>query len=260
MTPPLVDTHCHLFAGLDDGPRDDAEALEMCRLAHAEGTRFVAALAHQNERYKENTPDRLRLACRRLHAGLREAGLDLEVFPTAEVTLHPDMELSWRKGQLLSVGDHGRYLLVEMPHNLFVDLRRFARSFREQGVRLIIAHPERSEELLHDAGRIEELIEAGCLVQVSSGSVAEPRSGRDAKALKSWVRRGVVHLLGSDGHRPGRRPPVMAAAYRQVVRWAGSAAAERICSSQGRAVLQGQRLRVPRPQPQKTWRWLPTLW
>jgi protein-tyrosine phosphatase len=54
---PLVDIHCHLLAGLDDGPRTPEDALEMCRIAYADGIRIIAAGAHQNDHYPENTPD-----------------------------------------------------------------------------------------------------------------------------------------------------------------------------------------------------------
>src|SRR5262249_37656077 len=153
-------------------------------------------------------------------------GIPLTVFPCAEVMAHPEMEASWRDGTLLSVADRREYLLVEMPHGLFVDLRATARSFRQIGIRLILAHPERHAELLHDAGQIEHLIRAACLVQVPPKSVTAPPTSSDARALKSWVKRGVVHLLGSDGHSLNRRPPRVADAYRQMGRWAGTAAAD----------------------------------
>ncbi len=60
---PLIDIHCHLLAGLDDGPATQEEALAMCRLAYAEGTRMAAATAHQNDHWPDVTPERIRLAC-----------------------------------------------------------------------------------------------------------------------------------------------------------------------------------------------------
>jgi protein-tyrosine phosphatase len=148
-----------------------------------------------------------------------------------------------------------------MPRGLFVDLRPTARSLRQAGLRPILAHPERQAELLHEPGLIEELIAAGCLVQVSSGSVTDPKTSADARALRAWFRRGVVHLLGSDGHSPRRRAPHMAAAYRQIARWAGEAVAARVCGTNGTAVLHGLPLRVapPEPRPRALW-WLPRLW
>src|SRR5689334_10315880 len=119
---PLADMHCHLLAGLDDGPRQDEEALAMCRLAVAEGVRLAAATAHQNERWPTVDPAAIREATRRLARRLQEAGLPLTVFPCAEVMVHPGLAGSWREGRLLSVADRGRYLLIELPHHLFVDL------------------------------------------------------------------------------------------------------------------------------------------
>lgn len=256
---PLVDMHCHLLAGVDDGPRTEDEALEMCRIAYTEGIRLSAALAHQNERWSAVTPPLIRDRVRHLTQRLRERDIALSVFPCSEVMARPDLEAAWERGELLSVADRGGYLLVEMPHNLFVDLRQIAISLRRAGVRLILAHPERTPELLHDAGRIEQLIQAGCLIQVSSGSVTEPLTNQDSRALKSWFRRGVVHLMGSDGHSLQRRRPRMAEAYRQVARWAGVGTADRVFSTNATAIVHGLPLRVPDPAP-RTGHWFVRFW
>jgi protein-tyrosine phosphatase len=256
---PLVDMHCHLLAGLDDGPRTEEEALAMCRIAYAEGTRMACALAHQNERWSAVTPDVIRQAAGRLAEQLRQAGVPLTVFPCAEVMARPDLDAAWREGQLLSVGDRGQYLLVEMPHNLFVDLRGLVRQLGEAGVRLILAHPERHEELLDDPRPLEELVRAGCLVQVSTRSITDPPDRGRGRQLKDWFRRGLVHVLGSDGHSPRRRSPLMKDAYRQVVRWLGAAAADRVCSTNGISVLQGLPLRVPEVEPRSR-SWFARFW
>ena len=140
-----------------------------------------------------------------------------------------------------------------------MDLGETVKNLRRLGVRPILAHPERNEELLHDPGRIEQLIRFGCLVQVSSKSLTSPSSSRDAKALRSWVRRGVAHLLGSDGHSVVKRPPKMLDAYRRIRRWAGSVVADRITSTNGLAVLQGLPVRVAEPQPRRSG-WFSKLW
>jgi protein-tyrosine phosphatase len=256
---PLVDLHCHLLAGLDDGPRTDADALAMCRTAYAEGIRLACATAHQNERWAAVTPQRIRDAARRLAEQLREAAVPLTVFPCAEVMARPDLGAAWRAGQLLGVAGRQQWLLVEMPHGLFVDLMPAARQLAAEGVRLILAHPERHAELLDDPAPLEELVRAGCLVQVSTASITEPPGPQAGRQLREWFRRGLVHVLGTDGHSPQRRPPRMADAYRQVVRWAGVAVADRVGSTNGLAVLQGLPLRVPEPAPRPR-RWLPRLW
>ena len=149
---PLADLHCHLLAGLDDGPRTVDEALAMCRLAYEEGTRLVAALAHQSERWSKVTPEVIRQGVRQLAQNLEQAQLPLAVYPAAEVMASPDLEALWAAGQLLSVADRKRFLVVEMPRHLFVDLVPTVRHLCQAGVRVILTHPEQHPELLHDSG------------------------------------------------------------------------------------------------------------
>jgi protein-tyrosine phosphatase len=255
---PLVDIHCHLLAGLDDGPRTLEDALSMCALARSEGVGMMSATAHQNEQWSDVTPERIRQATAQLRGALAAAGNSVAVFPCAEVMAAPETVAAWRAGNLLSVGDHGQYMLLEMPRGLFVDLGPLVRALRQAGVRVILAHPERERDLLHVPGLVEELIAEGCLVQVSSASVAAPRKREDTRALRQWFRRGMVHLLGSDGHSVKRRPPLMAAAYERIVQWVGPAVAERVGRTHGMAVLHGLPLRVPEPAPcVRRWWWLP---
>lgn len=256
---PLVDMHVHLLAGLDDGPRTREDAVQMCRAAFAEGVRMVAAGAHQNEEYPDVSPEVLRSATQQLVQDLQRHGVDVTAFPNAEVMAHPEMVGSWKAGKLLSVADRRQYMLVEMPHGLFVDLRAIVVQLREQGIRPILAHPERQPELLHESGVIEELVRLGCLVQVSSGSLTSPRERRDQQALRRWLKRGLVHVLGSDGHSVHRRPIKMAEAYQLITRWAGTAVADRVCSTNGMAILQGLPFRAPEP-PARSKSWFSRFW
>jgi protein-tyrosine phosphatase len=154
----------------------------------------------------------------------------------------------------LTVADRGKNLLLEFPHHLYLDVRNLVRTLFKCGVRPILAHPERTPELLHDPGRVEELIGLGALVQVSTGSVTHPADARAERALKGWLRRGVVHLIGSDGHSPHRRPPKLAEAAQKIRRWAGDVVADRVCGTHGTAILQGLPLNVPPPEPpRRSW-------
>ena len=256
---PLVDMHCHLLAGLDDGPRTMEAAVEMCAIAYAEGVRLMAAGAHQNERWKDNTPAVIHQATGALEQALRDQGIAMSVFPCAEVMAHPQTSEHWRAGNLLSVADRKEYLLLEMPHGVFVELLPTVRRLRAFGLRPILAHPEREPRFLHEPGEIEALIEAGCLVQVSSRNVTDPKTAADGRALKDWFRRGIVHVLGSDGHSVHRRPPHLAEAYRRISEWLDPAQADRIASGNGLAIVHGLPLRIPRPAPRSTARWWSSL-
>jgi len=251
---PLADTHVHLLAGLDDGPRTADEALEMCRMLVSEGARAATALAHQHPRYPQNTADRLAAAATDLSDRLRQENILLSLHPTGEVMLSPDLLADWHAGKIQSVGGHRRFLLAEMPHDTFLDVRPLAATLRGLGVRLVIAHAERYPELLQDPGMAEGLIASGCLIQVTAAQLAAPPSAADERALKDWAKRGVIHLLGSDGHRIGAREPRMRAGYEVLARWAGQPAADRIGGIWGMALLQGLPMNVPPPAPRsRSW-------
>jgi protein-tyrosine phosphatase len=258
---PLVDIHVHLLAGLDDGPRTIDEAVAMCRTASAEGVQAMAATAHQNPRWKDVTPERIREATVELQGALQRERVPVAVYPNAEVMAEPGTPAAWRAGKLLSVGGRGRYLLVEMPRGTFVDLLPTVRCLRENGVRTILAHPEKEPDFLHGDGTIESLIEAGCLVQVSASSVTEPKNREDRVALRGWFKRRMVHLLASDGHSPVKRPPRMAEAHREICRWVGGLAADRIAGGNGMAILNGERVRTAPPlQAQRSWFSVSSWW
>lgn len=253
MMPPLADTHCHLLAGLDDGPRTPEDAIAMCKKAYAQGVRYSVALAHQNDEYPLNTPDRIREAFGRLEADLRAADLPYNVVVCSEVMVSPDMLDAYDRGELLTVGGHGKYILLEMPHGLCVELGWIVERFVAKGVRPILAHAERSPELLEDTEAVEKLIRQGCIIQVSTRSITHPSSSSEARTLKDWFRRGVAHVLGSDGHSLRRRPPDMADAYRVVRGWAGQPTADRVASIFGLAVLHGLPLKLPAVEPPRSW-------
>lgn len=257
---PFVDMHCHLVAGADDGPRRLDDAVAMCRILQEEGVGAVHALAHQNESYPDVTPDLIRAGIRALAERLKEERIPVFVIPGAEIMATPTLEQDWERGSLLSIGDRGQYVLIEMPHGLYVDLRESVWRLSQHGLRVVLAHPEQSPELLHGEGRLEQLIDLGCVTCVSAANVVQMQSPADLRRLKDWFRRGLVHVMGSDGHSPHRRPPFMAAACRTAASWIGEAAADRVCALNGMAILQGLPLKLPAPRPKGALSWLPRFW
>jgi protein-tyrosine phosphatase len=251
---PLVDVHCHLLAGLDDGPKDWEQAIAMCQLAWNDGVRAIAATAHQNPQWPNVTPSRILLETDQLMQRLQAEQLPLAVYPTAEVMIGPDIEIDLECDRLLTISNLMRYLLVELPHGMFLDLRDMVSRMLKMGVRPILVHPERHPELLFGNDVVEDLILRGCLIQVNADSITQQTHPQVTEALRSWARRGIIHLIASDGHSTTRRKPGVSAAYNQIAEWTDWATADRICSTNGMAVLEGLPLKTPRPTPRKrTW-------
>jgi protein-tyrosine phosphatase len=245
---PLVDLHCHLLAGLDDGPASLDEAVLMCRIAYEDGTRCIAATAHLGPDWPRGTAALILEKTRELAARLDELGIPVSVFPSAEIAVQGDLEAAWTRGDLFGVGGRTEYCLLEIPYHRFVDLRRLVNRLQRHGVRPIVAHPERYPELLDEAGAVEDLIAGGALMQVTAAAISSPPDWSTAMTIRRWVESGMVHLVGSDGHSPVRRPPQMAEAYRELAVWVGSDQADRMCGLHGLAVLEGRPLRLPRPR------------
>lgn len=244
----LIDTHCHLCPGIDDGPETLETAVEMCRVAWEDGTCWMAATAHQGGYWPDVVPRMIRAAAGDLRRALERQGIPMTLRPAGEVMVCQETLDQWSNGELLTVANQGKYLLLEFPHGLYIDIRELASALIRGGVRPILAHPERCPELLHNDRRMDELIGQGCLVQVVAESVVNPSNRAEQRALKRWFNRGVVHLIGSDGHSLRRRPPGLSESYRVIRGWVGTRAADRICGTNGLTVLQGHPLRVPSPR------------
>lgn len=242
---PFVDIHIHLLAGLDDGPKTMEDSLEMCRIACAEGTGSVAALAHQGEGWPDNSPERIRAAAAALQTALKEAGIPLATHPSAEVMLHLDLEEGLDGNRFLTLADRGKYLLVEFPPNVALDFRPMAEQLLDRGLTPVIAHIERYPDLFMRADAVEDLVRGGCVVQVNAASIVSPYDRPFERTLKDMLRRNLVHVVASDGHNTGRRPPLMRAAFDKVAKWAGPGTADRLFSIGGNAILNGLPLRVP---------------
>lgn len=256
---PFVDLHVHLLAGLDDGPATREMAIAMCRQMVDQGTRTAVAVAHQSEYFPGVSATRIRDAVSLLREDLRASDIDLLVHPAGEIMACPELVRLWHSGSLMSLADQQNYLLVEMPHRFFVDLRPLLQELAHAHLQLVLAHAERTEELLFDPGRIEGLISLGTFVQVNAESVTDPPNGRFIRSLRDWFRRGIVHALGSDGHSPDRRPPHMADAVKRVRRWVGETAADRISNTLPRLLLRQTPIAPPPPLP-ITRRWWGRFW
>ena len=112
---PLVDIHCHLLPAIDDGATDSAESLAMARLAVADGITTVIVTPHQLGNYGRNAGEAIRTQCRQLQEFLDGHGVALQVLPGADVRIEPDMIRRIRAGDVLTLADRRKHVLLEVP-------------------------------------------------------------------------------------------------------------------------------------------------
>jgi protein-tyrosine phosphatase len=207
---PVIDLHCHVLPGIDDGPATIEGSLELARAAAAAGTRTIAATPHVSWEYP-NDAGTIALLTEQLNERLRREGIALEVKRGAEVALTRVTDIPAEELARLSLGS-GRWLLLEPPFAAAIPgLGALVASLQDGGHRIVIAHPERCEAFHRDRSSLAKLVDAGALVSITAGSLAG-RFGRPARRMAlDLVRDGLVHNVASDAHDAVRRPPSISA-------------------------------------------------
>ena len=250
--PGFADLHCHLMDGMDDGPRSPEESVALCRSAVQEGASCSAATVHQLGSFAHNTRSRILESFERLQRNLSEAAVDLKIFPSAEWLIEPEwlerFDSIWP--DLLTIADGGKFALIEFAHRVPHHIDQIARRLADKGVRPVLAHVDRYPELFLDPVQIEYLLSDGFIIQLNTDSI-DGRCGPEVqKSARRIIQMGLVHLIGSDGHRPETRPIKLRTAYEQVCKWSGEKTATLLFSTNTLALLQGEEPQLP---PRVSW-------
>ncbi len=244
----MIDTHCHILPGVDDGAADDRAALAMARVAAADGIRCIVVTPHMREGDFNNERGDVLARLERLRETVGDAGIDLELRPGAEVHLAPGLVEGIRSERLLTYNDRRRHLLLECPYRTRpVRLEEVIFELKVAGVTPVLAHPERIRYFQEDLSRYEEAVRLGALGQMTTSSLLGDFGGAIAALAERMVRRRLVHLLASDSHDDDYRPPRLAAARRRWAELAGEESADLATVTLPQALLDGDATAPPPP-------------
>src|SRR4051794_13594678 len=166
----MIDLHCHLLPGIDDGPATIDRARELAENAVADGIGVIAATPHLREDHPGVAPAQLRDQCASMTEALRAADVEVEVVPGGEVDIVWALDNSDESLELVSYGQRGDDVLVETPYGPLTpnfEQLLFDR-FSARGMRVLLAHPERNPTFQEDPARLGELVRRGVLVQVTA--------------------------------------------------------------------------------------------
>ncbi|MGH9366408.1 MAG: tyrosine-protein phosphatase [Thermoanaerobaculia bacterium] len=239
----MIDVHFHCLPGIDDGPEDWEEAVALCRAAAADGAATLVATPHVlRDGWLNEDPgarDQLILKLNTLLGGKPAVLAGCEyAFSSDAVEL-----LEQGASGPLTTLNRGRYLLLEfLPGPLPPSTEAVLHELSLMEVTPVIAHPERNRRFSADPLRLERLVARGALVQITAGSLLGDFGEVPDGACREFFRRGLVHLIASDAHSVGRRPPRLAAARAQVRREWGSAAEAGLFEANPRALLASEPL------------------
>src|SRR5215211_5514157 len=245
----MIDLHCHLLPGIDDGPADEREALALAARISADGVRVAAATPHLRPDHPGVVPGELTERTRVLQARLDEQGIPLQIVTAGEADPIWAIEASDEKLRSVSYGQRGTDLLVETPYEplptAFEELL-FRVSLR--GYRVLLAHPERNPTFQADPERLAAVAARDVLLQVTAASLLRPKRSGSGRLARHLVQEGTAHVLSSDVHHPtSRERASLAAGCAMVDELAGAGRAAWMTQGAPAAVLASEPLPPPPP-------------
>jgi protein-tyrosine phosphatase len=209
----MIDLHCHILPGVDDGAQSLSDSINMARKAVDQGIHTIVATPHHmNNRY-ENPKQSIIDRVEELNTLLIEEKIDLKILPGQEVRIHGEMLEGYRAGEILPV-NHSPYVLVEFSSNhvprytekLFYDLQ-------VNGLIPVIVHPERNQEIIERSDILYQLVRKGALTQITAASI----NGDFGKKIKNFslqlVEANLTHFIASDAHNVKNRTFKMREAF-----------------------------------------------
>jgi protein-tyrosine phosphatase len=245
----VIDLHCHILPGLDDGAGSMEESLSMARTALEDGIKTVVATPHTLDGLHINPLEQVTRAAVVLREALAGQGIALEICVGADVHLCPGMAERIGKGDAATINNTGKYLLLELPPQTIPErLRNEIFSLKLLGITPIITHPERHPVMQRDPGALRDLISLGSLAQVTAMSLTGEFGGTVMSCVERMVRDRLVHVIATDAHSAESRPPLLSRAVEAAEAILGNPdEAKRMVTELPAAILAGDPVEVPAP-------------
>lgn len=212
----MIDFHSHIINGVDDGAKTLDMSLQMLKNAESEGVEYICATPHFiteefeicHKKYIEKL-DKLVLAS-------REENFSIKILSGLEIYMHPSLPKLYKEKKIWGING-SEYLLIELPmgqfpmytEDIFYELMLL-------GAKPILAHPERNYKIMNNHELIINLIKQGVLMQTNVGSLLGDYGKEVKKTAEEFVKRNMIHILGSDGHNITSRKTKLKEGYELV--------------------------------------------
>ncbi len=274
----MIDLHAHILPGLDDGAESLEESVEMCRISYQDGVRTIVATPHILPGVYYNNRSTILAKTEELNEAIMKFGvgssedegknldseiscnsnfelrthhseLPLVILPGADVHFSPNLLQLCENGEIVTVNDEGRYLMLEFDFmTLPYQGEEVLFQLIARGITPVITHPERTLEIARAPKRYYEMIKMGCLGQVTAMSLTGGFGSEVKRAAERLLSHRLIHFIASDTHSVHRRPPLLSPAVKEAEKMVGREEARRMVTEYPRALLEGRRPDVPQPR------------
>ncbi|SPF49826.1 PHP domain protein [Candidatus Desulfosporosinus infrequens] len=239
----MIDIHSHILPGLDDGATKMEETLVMVRQLHEAGFNTLLATPHVMEGKDFLHPEDILTVTEQVRERAAEAGIPVEVLPGSENYIFPDMAKWVDAGKLLTLGNKGKYLLIELP---MLEIPQYTDQvffeLQVKGLIPVLAHPERNKGLSDDPERLLEWAKRGIVFQLDLRSLSGYYGPQAKRLAKLMLNSKLVRLLGTDAHRVNRSDLSYSEALQGVKDIIGEAGFQEVTLKNPQLVLEGKLL------------------
>ncbi|HZS71150.1 MAG TPA: CpsB/CapC family capsule biosynthesis tyrosine phosphatase [Candidatus Acidoferrum sp.] len=235
----MVDIHCHILPGIDDGPEDIQVSLAMAENAIADGITHVVATPHASTEYAFDFR-----RVRALHGELQaRLGGRLTLATGCDFHLNPENLEALSRDPAPFCINQRCYLLVEFNEfSIPPSMDQTLHELQLRHIRPIVTHPERNVILRTSPKRVANWVRLGCYVQITANSLTGAFGPLAQKQALRWIAQGAVHFIASDAHNVRSRPLKLRPAFELLRSQFGETTARGLCSDNPRAALDGRPL------------------
>jgi protein-tyrosine phosphatase len=254
----MIDLHSHILPGLDDGAKTLQESIAMCLMGFQDGIRTIVATPHTLNGVYQNDRSTILAKVQELNNAINATNainasnamnaidaINLKILPGADVYCTEDLLDQLERGNALTVGDGGKYLLLEFPpQGIPYGVEEVIFQLMMKGITPIISHPERNLDISLQPQRYFAMVKMGCLGQLTAMSLTGEFGGEIKRIAEKFLKARVVHIIASDAHSQNRRPPILSSAVRAAARIVGKEEASKMVTEYPQAILHGQPLNL----------------
>ncbi|GAA0606317.1 tyrosine protein phosphatase [Virgibacillus siamensis] len=212
----MIDIHCHILPGIDDGAKTMEDSLDMAKTAAQQGIKTIVATPHHCNGKYDNYKQDIITRTNELNERLSKEGIPLTVLPGQESRIHGDMIEGLQKGEVAPLNDT-KYVFVEFPSN---QVPRYTKQLlfdmQVAGYTPIIVHPERNSKLIEHPTMLFEFVQRGALTQVTAASLAGKFGKKIQKFSNQLVEANLTHFIASDAHNTTTRGFALNEAYQEL--------------------------------------------
>jgi protein-tyrosine phosphatase len=244
----------------------------MCRIGYQDGIKTVVATPHILPGIYKNDRSTILSKLQELNETIKKFGVQssefvtqtidpitqrpnnsinaLRILPGADVHFSSDIFQRYERGEVMTVNDQGRYLMVEFAfQGIPYQAEEVLFQLITKGIIPIISHPERNMEIGQKPKRYYEMIRMGCLGQVTAMSLIGDFGSGIKRIAEKLLSKRLIHIIASDTHSTHRRPPILSAGVRAAEKIVGKEEAQKMVTEYPAAVIEGRRPDVPETLP-----------